>query len=273
MWTTAIETQIHWNHGAERKRSNLRYVWWGQPWRCYTYLGYHDHVIAGGISPNWASVRLPYLYYLFIRKSHSQARLASLWVYVRLFFVLWILWPCVAAIWSMMNCMQIWLLLDRTCNLFGFRPWCKGDIAHSTWYMCKYKYKYNNWMYAHEHGFVYQGFWIWMIWVCDMILMKRRASWRTKLVLIIALMLITPSLGSGQHRSPPLKVLPKSNMRMWGYQEDIRKWQYKEMKIWVYQQYEFMNNNKIWGYHEKRIQVYKDLRQILGAGQARWPEH
>ena len=76
------------------------------------------------ISPNWTSVPLSLRPALF-------------------FYAPGILWPCVAAIWSMMNCMQIWLLLDRTCNLFGFRPWCKGDIADSTQHTQNTKYKYD----------------------------------------------------------------------------------------------------------------------------------
>ena len=39
-----------------------------------------------------------------------------------------------------MNCIAIWRGLDRTCNLFGWRPcWYKGDIAYST--SCVFKYK------------------------------------------------------------------------------------------------------------------------------------
>ena len=42
----------------------------------------------------------------------------------------------------MMNCIAIWRGLDRTCNLFGWRPcWYKGDIAYST--SCVFKYKKN----------------------------------------------------------------------------------------------------------------------------------
>ena len=115
--TNAIETQIQMQlkHKykytetvvqREREGKNLMYVQWGKPWRCYTYLRYHDDHVKTRGSP------------LIGRFGFSFMDLGY-WDQAK------------EATWSMMNCIEIWRRLDRTCYLFGLRPcWYKGDIAH-----------------------------------------------------------------------------------------------------------------------------------------------